>query len=127
MRRVVLFVAAVAMACAPSALAAGKANTRVTLDNIQSFPSGGLVTVWSGDIFSSEKDCKNKRRVTVYRVLDGPDEKRGSTRSYKGEGNSGYFWLYQEDGIPPAGDYYAEAKATDGCKADRSPDYPFTA
>ena len=127
MRRVVLFVAAITMVCVPSALAAGKADTRVTLDNIESFPSGGVVTISSGDIFSPEKGCKNKRRVIVYRVLDGADEKRGSTLSYKGSDQPGYYWLYEEDGIPPAGDYFAKAKRTADCKPDRSPVYPFTA
>ena len=128
MRRVVLFVAAITMVvvCVPSASAAGKANTRLTLDGIQSFPIGGISTTWSGDIFSPERECKNRRRVIVYRVLDGADEKRGSTLSYKGSAQPGYYWLYNEDGIPPAGDYYAEVKPTADCKADSSPVHPFT-
>ena len=109
----------------PSALAGGKADTRVTLDNIQSFPSGGVHTIWSGDIFSSQKSCKNERKVIVYRVLDGADEKRGSTLSYKGSAQPGYYWLYEEDGIPPAGDYYAKVRPTDGCKGDRSSTFGF--
>ena len=125
MKRVVLFVAVVTMVCVPSALAGGKANTRVTLDNIQSFPSGGIRTIWAGDIFSPKKSCKNKRRVFVYRVLDGADEKRGSTLSYKGSAQPGYFWAYEEDGIPPAGDYYAKVRRTDDCKGDSSPLYDF--
>jgi hypothetical protein len=126
MKRAVLFVAAVTMACASPAWAGGKASTRVTLDNIESFPSGGITTVWTGDIFSSERECKNKRRVFVFRDagdpgVDGTDEKRGSTRSFKGSAQPGYFWIYQEDGIPPAGNYYAQVRPTDGCKGDVSP------
>ena len=126
MRRTVLIMVVAMLACAPSAFAGGKANTRLTLDNIQSFPTGGISTTWSGDIFSSERDCKNKRRVIVYRVLEGADEKRGSTLSYKGSAQPGYYWLYNEEGIPPAGDYYAAVKPTANCKADSSPVYPFT-
>ncbi|MGI9019474.1 MAG: hypothetical protein ACR2G3_02035 [Solirubrobacterales bacterium] len=126
MRRVVLFVVAITMVCVPSASAAGKANTQVTLDNIESFPSGGVHTIWSGDIFSPERKCKNERRVIVYRVLEGADDKRGSTLSYKGSDQPGYYWLYQEDGTPPSGDYYAKVRATDDCQGDRSPLYTFT-
>ena len=120
MKRVVLFLVAATIVCVPSASAAGKADTRVTLDNIQSFPSGGIHTIWSGDIFSPKKGCKNERMVFVYRVLDGPDEERGSTPSYKGSAQPGYYWLYQEEGTPPEGDYYAKVRPTDGCKGDRS-------
>ena len=127
MRRVLLLAAAITVVCVPSASAAGKANTRLTLDNIQTFLIGGKSTTWSGDIFSSEKDCKNRRRVIVYRVLDGADEKRGSTLSYKGSAQPGYYWLYNEEGVPPDGEYYAEVKPTADCKAASSPVYPFTA
>jgi hypothetical protein len=131
MRRVLLFVAAITVVCVPPASAGGKASTRLTLDNVQSFPSGGVQTIWTGDIFSTKKECKNKRRVLVFRDLgeagaDGADEKRGSTLSYKGSAQPGYFWIYQEDGIPPAGNYYAKVRPTDGCKGDLSPFYEFS-
>ena len=126
MRRTVLCIVATMLVCVPSASAAGKANTRLTLDNIQSFPVGGLSTTWSGDIFSSDKECKNKRRVIVYRAVDGTGERRGSTLSYKGSAQPGYYWLYNEEGAPPAGDYYAEVKPTADCKADRTPFLPFS-
>ena len=126
MRRVLLLAAAITVVCVPSASAAGKADTRVTLDGIFTFPQGGISTTWSGDIFSSEKECKNRRRVIVYRVVDGPDEKRGSTLSYKGSAQPGYYWLYEEEGIPPEGDYYAKVNPNADCKADSSSLYPFT-
>jgi hypothetical protein len=122
MRRVVLFMVAVAIVCVPSALAGGKANTRVTLDHIQTTPSG---TIYTGDIFSPAKGCKNRRRVIVFRALEGADEKRGSTLSYKGISQPGYYWAYDEDGIPPAGRYYAKVRPTDRCQGDRSPLYDF--
>jgi hypothetical protein len=123
MRRVGLLAVVAALACVPAASAAGKADTRVTLDFIQPTFDG---TVWSGDIFSSKKSCKNKRRVLVYRDLAGDDDKRGSTRSYKGTDQPGYFWLYTEPGIPPVGDYYAKVRPTDDCNGDRSPLFTFT-
>jgi hypothetical protein len=122
MRRVVLFVLAAAMFCVPAASASGKADTRVTLDFIQPTPES---TIWTGDIFSSKKSCKNKRRVIVYRVLEGTDEKRGSTLSYKGISQPGYYWSYEEELIPPAGDYYAKVRPTEDCKGDSSPKYNF--
>jgi hypothetical protein len=112
----VVLVAAVAMVCVPAASAAGKADTRVTLDNIEVTPFG---TIWTGDIFSARKSCKNERRVFVYRVRNGADQ-RGSTLSYKGSHVPGYFWAYEEDGIPPAGNYYAKVRPTQECKGDRS-------
>ena len=118
MKRAIVLAAAIAVACVPAAAAGGKAKTRVTLDNIEITPGG---TIWTGDIFSPRKACKNKRRVLVYRVLDGPDEKRGSTRSFKGKAQPGYFWIYDEPGIAPPGNYYAKVKPTNKCKGDRSP------
>ena len=117
MKRVVVFVIAGAMVCVSAASAADKVGTRVTLDNIEITPSG---TIWTGDIFSSKKSCKNKRRVIVFRVRDGADQKRGSTLSYKGIAQPGYYWAYEEDGIPPAGDYYAKVRPTEDCRGDRS-------
>ena len=119
MRRVVLCVVATTMVvCVASVSAAGKAGTRVTLDAIQIQPTG---TIWTGDIFSPKKACKNKRKVIIYRVRAGADQKRGSTRSYKGKAQPGYFWAYVEDGIPPAGNYYAKVLPNRRCKGDRSP------
>lgn len=120
MKRVALLVLTTAIFFASVASAAGKAGTRVTLDNIEITPGG---TIWTGDIFSPKKACKNKRRVFVYRVLGGPDEKRGSTLSYKGSDQPGYFWAYEEPGIPPIGDYYAKVRPTKRCKRDRSAIY----
>ena len=120
MKRVILFGTALAVMLVPSASAGGEAGTRVTLDNIEVTPTG---TIWTGDIFSPEKKCKNERRVLVYRVRDGADQKRGSTLSYKGSDQPGYFWSYDEEGIPPSGKYYAKVRATDDCEKDRSPKF----
>ena len=122
MKRVVLIAAGTIALVLPSASLAGDVSTKVTLDFIQTTPGG---TIYTGDIFSSAKKCKNERRVTVFRVTAGKDDKRGSTLSYKGKAQPGYYWAYEEDGIPPAGDYYAKVRPTDGCKGDRSPIYPF--
>jgi hypothetical protein len=121
MRRVLMCVVVAAMVCVPAASASGKAGTRVTLDNIEITPGG---TIWTGDIFSSKKSCKNNRRVIVYRALDGPDEKRGSTLSYKGLSQPGYYWAYEEEPpAPPGGNYYAKVRPTDDCKGDTSAMY----
>ena len=120
MKRLVVLVIAGAMVCVSAAWAADRAGTRVTLDNIEVTPTG---TIWTGDIFSSKRSCKKERKVIVYRVRDGRDQKRGSTRSYKGMSQPGYYWAYEEDGIPPAGNYYAKVRATENCKRDRSASY----
>jgi hypothetical protein len=57
-----VFVIAGAMVCVSAASAADKVGTRVTLDNIEITPGG---TIWTGDIFSSKKSCKNKRTATL--------------------------------------------------------------
>jgi hypothetical protein len=116
-RGVWLGIVAAAVLCAPTATAGEPAQTRVTLDHIQLTPGG---TIYTGDIFSSRKGCKNERRVYVVRKLDGPDDTRGSTLSYKGSAQPGYYWAFDEPGIPPDGQYYAKVKATAACKADRS-------
>ena len=123
MKRVVLIAAVAMWVGVSSASSAEDARTKVTFDFIQTTPGG---TIYTGDIFSSEKKCKNKRRVTVFRVLEGADDKLGSTLSYKGSDQPGYYWAYEEDGFPPDGDYYAKVRPTDGCKGDRSPIYTYT-
>jgi len=89
----------------------------VTLDGIFTVP---IETHWDGDVKSARKACKNRRLVRVFRVRPGADEKVGSTRSYKGLSDNGYYWSYVEDGVAPAGNYYAKVKPTDTCKGDRS-------
>ena len=120
MKRLVVFVIAGAMVCVSAASAANRAGTRVTLDNIEVTPTS---TIWTGDIFSSKRSCKNNRRVIVYRVREGRDQKRGSTLSYKGSAQPGYYWAYEEEGIPPAGNYYAKVRPTENCRGDRSASY----
>jgi hypothetical protein len=90
----------------------------VTIDSV--FLASGQ-THWAGDIFSPRKACKNDRRVLIVRVRPGKDEKRGSTKSYKGTAQPGYFWTYFEQGAAPSGKYYAKVKPTERCEGDRSP------
>ena len=117
MRLALVFVAAIAMASVPAASAGEKASTTVKL---QSIVLGSGQTSWGGAISSPNKACKNKRRVLVFRVRPGKDEKRGATKSYKGLVAKGYFWSYSEQGAAPTGQYYAKVKPTDLCKGDKS-------
>ena len=87
---------------------------------LQSIVLGSGQTSWGGAISSPSKACKNNRRVLVFRVRPGKDEKRGSTKSYKGLVAKGYFWSYSEQGAAPTGQYYAKVKPTDTCKGDKS-------
>jgi hypothetical protein len=113
---------AVVLLCVPAASAGGKASTRVTLDFIQPTPGE---TLYTGDIFSSRKACKNKRKVLVFRARPGADERIGATRSYEGKAQPGYYWTLAKDGLPAGGDYYSKVQPTDRCKGDTSALYPY--
>jgi hypothetical protein len=117
MRLALLLVVAIVTACVPAASAADKARTTVTLSSIG---LGHGETSWGGPISSPSKTCKNNRRVLVFRVHRGKDEKVGATKSYKGISAKGYFWTYSQPGTAPSGKYYAKVKPTDTCKGDRS-------
>jgi hypothetical protein len=117
MKRAVLLVMAGAMACVPAAWGAAKTNTTVTIDAV--FLGSGQ-THWSGDLMSPRKACKNERRVLIFRARSGADQKVGSTRSFKGMVDNGYYWTYFEEGAAPSGKYYAKVKPTDTCQGDRS-------
>lgn len=118
MKRVILFaVVAVALMCLPSTALAAKAGTRVTLDNIQ---RTATEFIYTGDIFSSRRACKNNRRVFVYRARAGADELLGSTRSYKGSAQPGYYWTVEDEAFPIAGNYYSKVRPTTRCKRDSS-------
>ena len=120
MKRAVLVVMACGLACVPAAWGADKKKTTVTIDAV--FLASGQ-THWSGDIFSPRKACKNNRRVLIFRARSGADEKVGSTKSFKGLVEKGYYWTYFEEGAAPSGKYYAKVKPTDKCKGDRSGNY----
>jgi hypothetical protein len=117
MKRAALLAMVIAMAFVPAASASGKANTRLTFDSIVLTPSE---TIWAGDIFSPRKACKNQRKVLVFRQRSGADQKMGSTRSYKGTDQPGYYWVFSKQGLAPRGKYYAKVRPTDRCQGDRS-------
>jgi hypothetical protein len=109
---------------ASTSTADGKTRTTVTLDGIFAVP---IETHWDGDLKSARKACKKRRKVQVFRVRPGADQKIGSTRSYKGKVDNGYYWSLVKDGIAPAGDYHAKVRPTDKCRGDRSPTLHFSA
>lgn len=118
MRRATMTAAVVVAAMlVPAAGAAGKTNTKVTMD--AAFYASGQ-THWAGDIFSPKKKCKNERRVLIFRVRPGADQKMGSTKSFKGISQPGYFWTFFIEGAAPTGNYYAKVRPTTACKGDRS-------
>ena len=124
MKRAMLLAAAIAVVSVSMASAGGKANTRVTLDYIATPPSGE--TIYTGDIFSPRRACKNNRPVIVFRARPGADDKIGVTRSFKGSDQPGYFWILTKDDTAPAGNYYSKVKPTDACQGDRSATYEFS-
>ncbi len=117
MKRAALLAMATAVACAPAAWAGGKTNTKVTIDAV--FLASGQ-THWSGDIMSTRKACKNRRLVLIFRVRQGQDRKVGSTKSFKGMADNGYYWTYFEEGAARSGKYYAKVRPTDSCQGDQS-------
>ena len=117
MRRVVLLALVSVLVCVPAAWAGAKTKTTVTIDAV--FLASGQ-THWSGDMVSARKSCKDGRRVLIYRVRPGADVKVGSTKSFKGLADNGYYWTYFKQGAAPAGKYYAKVKPTDRCQGDRS-------
>ncbi len=118
MKRATLLVAASTLACVPAAFGADRANTTVTIDS--AFYGSGQ-THWAGDIMSPLKECKNDRRVLIFRVRPDEDARVGSTKSFRGiTDRKNYFWTYSEVGAAPRGKYYAKVKPTDACQGDRS-------
>ena len=109
--------AAIGVISAPGASGGGKANSKVILDGIlYNVPEAR--TEFNGRISSPKKECANKRKITVYRVVDGADEKIGSKRSEK-DGDT-YRWFITAGGLVPNDDYYAKAEGGDTCKGDKS-------
>ncbi len=121
MKRGLVAAFALVAAFVPIASAAEKAATKVTIDS--AFVNPGE-TLFAGDIFSARKACKNDRKVFVFLQRSGDDEKIGSTRSYKGSDQPGYFWVLSEPGQAKEGDYYSKVKPTEKCKGDRSTTIP---
>ena len=108
MKCAILVALAMAVACVPVAWADGRANTRVTIDS--AFINPGE-TLFAGDIFSPRKACKNDRRVLIFRVRPGADEKIGATRSYKGSAQPGYYWTHSEPGLASGRQLLLEGQA----------------
>jgi hypothetical protein len=117
MRRLVPLVATVGLACAPVALAADKTPVAVFYDG--AFYRSGE-TVWQGDLFGP-KPCAKGRRVFVFRVRPGRDQKIGSTRSRRATRTKNFYpWSFSEPGVARFGEYYARVKPTDTCRGARS-------
>ncbi len=115
MRRLPLLVAAFVVGCVPVALA----KTPVAVFYDGAFYKSGE-TVWQGDLFGP-KACAKGRRVFIFRVRSGKDEKIGSTRSGKSTGTKNFYpYSYSEAGVARFGEYYAKVKPTDTCKGARS-------
>jgi len=116
MRRAALLVAAIGLACVPVALAA-KDPVAVFYDG--AFYKSGE-TVWQGNVFG-KKACAKGRRVFIFRVRSGKDEKLGSTKSTKSTRTKHFYpFSYSESGVARFGEYYAKVKPTDTCKGARS-------
>ena len=109
-------IAAVCVTCvlAAPAGAENRATTTLTID-------GWAPTDWFGQVKSPKHGCEVGRKVKLYRVAMGPDEKIGSDSSTQ-KGHNGA-WTIQED--LPAGTYYVRTARTDKCAADRSEKFTF--
>jgi len=116
-RRAALFVAAFALACVPVALAADKTPVILFFDG--AFYKSGE-TVWQGNV-AGAKACAKGRRVFIYRVRSGRDQRLGSTRTRKPTRSKSFYpFSYSEPGAARSGKFYARVKPTDACKGARS-------
>ena len=105
--------AAAAAWISPSA-AADKEQTKVSFVSITPVP-GTPGWYWHEGYIDSKRKCANNRKVVVYRIEAGPNEKIGSTRANGAVGA----WTVTEEAVAD-GIYYAKAPATSECQADRS-------
>src|SRR4051794_18314287 len=114
MKRALIGIFCVACVLATPASARDRAATTVTID-------GWAPHNWFGQVKSPKHGCEVGRRVRLYHVAMGPDEKIGSDKSTEGMGNGA--WTIHED--LPAGTYYAKTARTDKCAGDKSDEFPF--
>ena len=116
MRRTVLLAAAIAAGCVPVAWAA-KDPVAVFYDG--AFYKSGK-TVWQGNVFG-RKACAKGRRVYIFRVRAGHDQRIGSTLSKASTNRKNFYpFSYVERGAARFGEYYARVNPTDSCKGARS-------
>ena len=116
MKRAFLLVAAFAVLPVPAALAA---KTPVAVFYDGAFYKSGE-TVWQGNVFGP-KACAKRRRVFIFRVRSGKDQRIGSTRSRRATRTKNFYpFSYSEPGAASFGEYYAKVKPTDTCKGARS-------
>ena len=117
MRRLVLLVSAVGLACVPAAALAEKTRVAVFYDG--AFYKSGE-TVWQGNIFGP-RSCAKGRRVFIFRVRSGRDERIGSTRSRRPTRTRNFYpFSLSKPGVARFGDYYAKVKPTESCRGARS-------
>ena len=112
MRKLIPTVLAIA-ACGGLVMAgtasAADAPTTVTIKT----PGGDVY----GTVKSPKQSCKSGRKVSVFKVKPGKDEKVGSDIAQAN--NNEYQWNIGQPGVH--GDIYARARAIDGCEAGKSP------
>lgn len=95
------------------------AKTTVTIEDA-SAGAGSLFV--RGKVKSPDKDCANKRKVTLYLEKPGKDEKVDTVKSRHGE-DSRFEWEAR-DPMPYGGVYYAKVEPGGGCDGDKSKDFP---
>jgi hypothetical protein len=115
MKRALIAIACVACLLAAPAGARSRAPTTLTID-------GWAPSDWFGQVKSPKHKCEIGRRVKLYRVAMGPDEKIGSGKSAEGNGGNGAWTIHE--GLP-AGTYYVKTPRTSECAGDRSKDFNF--
>jgi hypothetical protein len=102
-------ITALALALAPSAGAGGKASTKVSIKG-------------PGEVFGFVKSnkparCAKNRKVVVFRVRPGKDERIASDTADRS--GDRFMWSIGNPGLSP-GRYYAKARATQKCKGAKS-------
>jgi hypothetical protein len=85
-------------------------------------PTTVTIKTPGGDVYGTVKSpkpqkCANGRKVSVFKVKSGKDEKVGSDIAQAN--NNEYQWNIGQPGVN--GNIYARARQTDQCEGDKSP------
>jgi hypothetical protein len=99
---------------------AADAGSQASTKLLTSFQAGSTETpdLFVVELQSTDADCIDGRKVTVYKLESGKDKKVGADKSFAGKGDS-YVAIIESNATAP-GKYYASVKETGGCKAAKS-------
>lgn len=95
---------------------ASAAKPTVTIEGWFEGTQGG--PSWVGQVKAS-KACEKNRQVSLYRKVSGKDDKIGTDRKAKDNGEDQTVWVIKQNN-PDPGSYYAKLKRSGGCEQAKS-------